>query len=130
MREVGRLRARVRGRLIVLGGVPNFQIYTGGYATSPYECVSKPMLSADCATTPLDGGVQRQHRRVNAAFKAALGDGIQFLDPFDALCDEKACRNFDDHSHPIYSDSAHLSEDGAVFVVRRLSDVLDLMRRD
>src|SRR5690606_3080895 len=70
--ELHRLRSHASGRLIVLGGVPKFTVYTGAYAVSPYACEMLPLTGADCAVTPEDGAVQIQHRQINTLLTADL----------------------------------------------------------
>lgn len=124
--EIIRLRSRIKGRFIVMGGIPKFTIYTGGYAKSPYDCVTRPLLTADCAATDEHGSVQVQHREINDLFAQSLPTDIEFIDPFQALCDRSLCRNFDGGSHSLYSDSAHLSMEGSRFVIGKLTPELHL----
>ena len=113
-RELEELRTTLGiGRLIVIGNVP-----TIGSEVSPVDCMSRPVELVDrgCSTTPLTHPRLASRQRGNAALDAAVRGFAEFVDPFDALCDERACANAEG-SIPLYSDAMHLSVRGAERIV-------------
>lgn len=49
-----------------------------------------------------------------------------FINPYDFLCSDVVCRNFDDQGRLIYSDSAHLSKMGSQYVIKQSKDQISL----
>jgi peptidoglycan/LPS O-acetylase OafA/YrhL len=64
------------------------------------------------------------------AFNARLRDAARttgdflFIDPFDILCANGQCANFDDDGRPIYSDTTHLSRFGSMKIIGAIKDQL------
>jgi peptidoglycan/LPS O-acetylase OafA/YrhL len=102
--------------LIVLGGVPRFHL-----RGAPFDCRARPFAGDDCATSPRDHPFVAFHDQFNMILQQRLPADVVFLNPFDVLCDQETCRNFDDRGMPIYSDRAHLSIWGADFLVAALA---------
>jgi len=105
--------------LIILGGVPRFH-----RQGSPYDCQARPIASDNCDTSPRNNEFIELHNRFNRLLARKLPPGVTILSPFDALCDAKFCRNFDEQGMPLYSDRAHLSIWGSVYLMHRIKSNL------
>jgi hypothetical protein len=70
------------------------------------------------------------HEDVNSNLSQFVSEteGVYFLNPSDVLCSERSCVNFNEKQQLIYSDTHHLSKEGASFVIRAFeADILRLL---
>jgi hypothetical protein len=107
--------------LTVFGAVPGFRV-----VGSPLDCVTRPIKPATCQFTSVGDPAVSHNRVFDQRLGAALGSG--FINPFDILCDETRCRNFDDTGQSVYSDADHLSIWGSSYVVMQIRDTLMPLR--
>lgn len=115
--QIASLKAELGvNRLLVIGSVPG----TSGIG-SVLDCAARPFPHRFCDIT--DAGAQPQATRqaINAALASHLQGRAGFLNPFDALCDDKACRMLSG-GLPVYSDPTHLTKWGSDTVVRSFRD--------
>ncbi|GAA3970043.1 acyltransferase family protein [Allohahella marinimesophila] len=118
------LKAQIApSQLVVIGNVPS----TNG--VDLFDVLFRPNLPAltgrdyDSFTrTGIDQGELKKNRVFNRQLRQLAEDSgaFVFVDPFDALCQKQACENLDPERHLIYSDQAHLSQDGSRHVISRL----------
>ncbi|HEY0905978.1 MAG TPA: SGNH hydrolase domain-containing protein, partial [Methylophilus sp.] len=47
---------------------------------------------------------------------------IQYIDPRQLFCDAATCRSTDTHGHPLYSDTNHVNQYGALPIAEKISD--------
>lgn len=106
--------------LTVIGGWPRYDA-----PSSPLDCISRPLQQTACDTSDLSTPVIAEQRRLNRLLSAAIDGRFRLIDPYDYLCDEKRCRNFDSAHQPIYSDRTHLSSWGSEFLVAAMKPDLD-----
>lgn len=119
-------------KIVLIGAVPQY----AGHGDA-VDCLTRPEFLV--ARPRCDVGVIAKHpklagyREFNKLFGKAIGQlaipgkEIVFFDPFDALCDNRVCRQIV-REKLIYSDDDHLSKYGATVVVqhfaKRLQDFL------
>jgi hypothetical protein len=110
--KVLQLHDALNGRtLVIIGGVPETSS-RGGILT----CLSRPQLLPNNCADRIATAKDRQPLivQVNAALKAISQDleAVSFIDPFEVFCDGSRCFPMID-GKILYSDSNHLSKDGA-----------------
>jgi len=104
--------------LIILGSLPGM---SGNHQSSPVDCIFRPTLILQhCASSSVD--VTR--RSGNEKLAAALGERATFLNPFDALCDQRTCKLIDANV-PIYSDANHFSLHGSQLVLDKFRSTIE-----
>jgi len=108
--------------VIIIGGPPKSGIF-GQYWTSIWECIATPFgVNLDlCNTTKRNNKVLAFHDVFNNHIKYLIKEenlkSISILNPYDALCNDFECINFDHQKRPIYSDYGHLSIYGNEYVL-------------
>jgi peptidoglycan/LPS O-acetylase OafA/YrhL len=105
-------------KVIIFGGVPSANI-NRGYI----DCVTAPFTTRDCYKKyPIQQGEFADLRDELKNF-AKSREQVQFLDPYDALCDKQFCHVIQD-DQLYYSDHAHLTKVGTEKVIHYFSNVL------
>lgn len=119
-REIEGVKALIKGQpLVVLGGLPRYAA-----PSSPLDCISRPYQTSSCDRSRYSNGTVAEHLSINRALSASLAGKVGFLDPFDFLCRDGECRNFDDEGRTLYADTTHLTGWGAEFLVERMKPAL------
>ncbi|WP_438404496.1 acyltransferase family protein [Citrobacter freundii] len=83
------------------------------------KCINRPSyLPMKCTEYLLTDDVNDQTKQMNNAIaRAFAGNGnVLIVNPYDYLCSDGKCMTMTDKYGLIYSDSAHLSKDGASFI--------------
>lgn len=118
-REIGDAPLVVIGNVPTTNGIDLYDAFTRPWPVQRY--VNDPSKYA--SSTPDD-----RYRAFNEVLRRASQDtgAFTFLDPFDVLCDDGACRNLDDNNRLLYSDTAHLSKVGSRLVVSNFLPTLNI----
>lgn len=104
--------------ILVLGAIP-----MSGMALSPLDCATRPIkIDVDCQQVELATPAFKSKRKFNSVLNAQFDGGVKFVDPFEYLCGDLACRNFTPSGEPIYSDRGHLSIWGSRALVSAMRD--------
>ncbi|WP_439544157.1 acyltransferase family protein [Hyphomicrobium sp.] len=115
-------------KIVLIGAVPQF----AGHGDA-VDCLTRPEFLV--ARPRCDVGVIALHPRLekyrefNKLFGTAVrqfaipGKEIRFFDPFDALCDDRVCRQIV-RDKLIYSDDDHLSKYGATVAIKHFAKQL------
>ena len=117
-------------KVVIIGGPPKSGIF-GQYWTSIWECIATPFgIDLDlCNTTKRNNKVLTFHDIFNKHIKYLIKQGnlqdISLINPYDVLCNDFECINFDDFKRPIYSDYGHLSIYGNEYVLNHLQVQFD-----
>jgi peptidoglycan/LPS O-acetylase OafA/YrhL len=99
-------------KLFVVGSVP-----TMVGSNNPVDCLARPVIpSQNCIDAPLREKTISARSDINGALMSATRGAVTFLNPFDGLCDDLACKMVIDGT-PIYTDPTHLSVWGSQIVV-------------
>lgn len=100
-------------RLVIVGDVP------GAGVTDTIGCFSRPKyLYIDCEsilTTPRENNLANISNEFLGLY-ASQNRNVEFINPFDYLCDEKRCRSLVG-GKVLYSDGYHLSKAGSRLIV-------------
>ena len=117
--EIKTLKSKTRNtQFFVIGNVPTFQV-----SGSPTDCAFPPFREPKgCKTTSISD-IPRLKRRakMNDHFGRALKGIAEFVDPYEYLCSDGNCVNVVD-GYPIYSDTTHLSDKGAEYLLDRAEE--------
>lgn len=95
-------------------------------AYSYYECMSRAslpinkLIGKDSCTTHFNTEENKLNLKIKEGLKSY--ENVFFIDPYDALCVNQQCQLTDNNGNPIYSDSVHLSIQGADYVGKLLLD--------
>lgn len=106
----------------VIGGIPRYHL-----SSSPADCLGRPFKSATCERASRDAVKLRDQDEINKAMKDAFeaaGSSVNFIDPYDELCDRYTCDIYTPDGYPVYSDPTHLSIWGSDYFVKLIRDQL------
>lgn len=113
-KEIEALKATTRDtQFFVIGNVPTFQV-----AGSPTDCAFPPFREPEgCQTTSISETTRLKRRaQMNDDIAQSLKGVAEFIDPYDYLCEGDECVNLV-NGYPVYSDTTHLSDKGAEYVL-------------
>jgi len=117
--EIEILKATTRDtQFFVIGNVPTFQV-----PGSPTDCAFPPFREPKGCETSSATEITRLKRRaqMNGHFAKALKGTAEFIDPYKYICEDGNCLNMI-NGYPLYSDTTHLSDKGAEYVLSRAED--------
>jgi peptidoglycan/LPS O-acetylase OafA/YrhL len=108
-------------RLAVIGNAP------GAIDRENFvDCMTRPSLGrAGCRKVVSEGDITRLRMiKINQELRSKLASVARFLDPFEALCDERSCRLVAD-GKPLYRDDSHLTKWGSELIMQTFQRRLD-----
>jgi len=121
-----RMKEKLGGRkFLLIGNFPGASKYQLHLCVAKIKWIPNPSCLAE--QSRLDNKAAIEINDVLQRY-AKENEGVYFINPYDALCNEATCRNLDDNGYPLYSDSAHLSKVGSDYFMALIRDqVLEIM---
>jgi hypothetical protein len=107
--------------LIVLGGVPEPGVFLHDLFMRPLSYkANEGFYKRDISE------IDPRLIQINQALEDLSKDvgNIIYIDPFDYLCSNGACRHLDEQKRLLYSDDDHLSKDGSIYMIRKIRNIL------
>ncbi|KTD60719.1 acyltransferase family protein [Legionella shakespearei] len=100
-------------KLILFGDVPT----SGGQDI--FSCLTQPFHESASCKQDVSAQANQNAIHLNQVLKDYANNhkNTYYLDPYEAFCDEKNCRNLTDNREPIYSDGSHLSKVGSLLLI-------------
>ena len=94
-----------------------------GYANSSLDCLSRRLKFrkniCEYSLINKNKAILQRFKFNNFMQKKLQDSNIQFINPFNFLCEKSKCKNILDNKH-IYIDDSHLSKNGSLIIANEL----------
>lgn len=115
--------------VIVVSGTPDFtlrpeEVGRDGDASSLFETLVAPFTGETFGQSVSKEDFLKRHEpfRLVEARVVEQHPGVEWMDPWEVVCDHTLCSQIDESGTPLYSDQDHLSATGARILAKGISE--------